>query len=703
MENDLGRTVWPEWQIVREIGRGTFGVVYEAARQEHSVTSRSAIKVISIPQNQSEVDSLRSEGLTRNETRTYLQGVVNDFISEIQIMESFKGVQNIVSVEDYKVVEREQEIGWEIYIRMELLTPFTSYIRGRELSEKDVIKLGCDICTALELCEKRGVIHRDIKPENIFVNDFGDYKLGDFGIARKLENVSGGFSRKGTYNYMAPEIEQGREYDATADIYSLGLVLYRFMNRNRMPFIETERQLISPGERMGAVRRRLDGEPLPVPCDASYDMAQVILCACDPDPEKRFMSASAMKNALLNVKTDSGEQYSEPYTKSPEGPSPEPYRKSYESYTEPLRESFSDTYGEKTLGSSRRKKKSGISKILAAVFSVVFLSGVVFYAVPHFVDRLVGSESEKEEEKQEPTEKPSLAPTAKLSPKPTAEPSSEPEAASLKLCDLLEDNNSPLVAYRFSRDGQGIYYGNAIGGDSIDEENCFAVNLDSLDEEYKYFQGRVFLNYDYLGEENYFGYVGLYLDGKCEFFAHPFNKEYEPESFCLDLTDKKKLEIVIQGANELRIADAIFSEKKTDYNSMHDSPGKNVNPLESLPVRDNTNTQRFLTNARDSNGEIYYNVLAGNMSDFVNTMTYALDGKYTVFSARAFMNYHYRNITTTNTYIAVDVDGERKYQSDVIQSGMQPDDFEIDVTGAQDLTISIEGRNFARLADISLR
>ena len=668
MANDLGKTVWPEWQIVREIGRGTFGVVYEAARQEHSVTSRSAIKVISIPQNQSEVDSLRSEGLTKNETRTYLQGVVNDFISEIQIMESFKGVQNIVSVEDYKVVEREQEIGWEIYIRMELLTPFTDYIRGRELSEKEVIKLGCDICTALELCEKRGVIHRDIKPENIFVNDFGDFKLGDFGIARRLENVSGGFSRKGTYNYMAPEIEQGREYDATADIYSLGLVLYRFMNRNRMPFIETERQLMSPGERIGAVRRRLDGEPLPAPCDASYDMAQVILYACDPDPGKRFMSASAMKNALLNVRTDTGS-----------------LKESF-SGEETLREPRSG-YEEETLVSSGRKKKNGIWKIPAVILAVLLLSSAVFYAVPHFVDKLVSSEAQKE----------------KNEPEPAAEPSPEPEAASLKLRDLLTENNSRLVAYRFSRDGQGIYYGNAIGGDCIDDENCFSVELDSLDEEYNYFQGKVFLNYDYLGEDNYYGYVGLYLDGECKFFAHPYNEEYEPESFCLDLTGKKELEIVIQGANELRIADAVFSEQETDYNSRHDSPWKNVNPLESLPVRDNTNTQRFLTNARDSNGEIYYNVLAGNMSDFVNTMTYALDGKYTTFSARAFMNYHYRNISSTNTYIAVDVDGERKYQSDVIQSGMQPDDFVIDVTGAQDLTISIEGRNFARLGNVSLK
>ena len=425
---------------------------------------------------------------------------------------------------------------------------------------------------------------------------------------------------------------------------------------------------MSPGERIGAVRRRLDGEPLPAPCDASYDMAQVILYACDPDPGKRFMSASAMKNALLNVRTDTGS-----------------LKESF-SGEETLREPRSG-YEEETLVSSGRKKKNGIWKIPAVVLAVLLLSSAVFYAVPHFVDKLVSSEAQKE----------------KNEPEPAAEPSPEPEAASLKLRDLLTENNSRLVAYRFSRDGQGIYYGNAIGGDCIDDENCFSVELDSLDEEYNYFQGKVFLNYDYLGEDNYYGYVGLYLDGECKFFAHPYNEEYEPESFCLDLTGKKELEIVIQGANELRIADAVFSEQETDYNSRHDSPWKNVNPLESLPVRDNTNTQRFLTNARDSNGEIYYNVLAGNMSDFVNTMTYALDGKYTTFSARAFMNYHYRNISSTNTYIAVDVDGERKYQSDVIQSGMQPDDFVIDVTGAQDLTISIEGRNFARLGNVSLK
>lgn len=294
--------IWPEWQIEgKPLGRGSFGVVYKAVRRDHNVESFAAIKVISIPADPSEVDSLRSEGLDMNATRTYLQGIVNDFVSEIQLMESLKGVQNIVSVEDYKVVEKTDEIGWDIYIRMELLTSFNTYICDKKLTEEEVIKLGCDICTALEICSKRNIIHRDIKPENIFINDFGYFKLGDFGIARKMENMTGGLSQKGTFNYMAPEVANSSDYDARVDTYSLGIVLYRLLNGNRLPFLDTEKQLLNPNERKNAVDRRLRGEALPAPCDASAEMANLILRACAFNPEERFASATEMKKALMDV------------------------------------------------------------------------------------------------------------------------------------------------------------------------------------------------------------------------------------------------------------------------------------------------------------------------------------------------------------------------------------------------------------------
>ena len=302
MATDVLKQIWPEWQIEgKPLGKGSFGVVYKAVRRDHNVESYAAIKVISIPADASEIDSLRSEGLDMNATRTYLHGIVDDFVSEIQLMESLKGIQNIVSVEDYRVVEKTDEIGWDIYIRMELLTPFNAYICDKKLTEKEVIKLGCDICTALEICSKRNIIHRDIKPENIFINDFGHFKLGDFGIARKLENMTGGLSQKGTYNYMAPEVANSSDYDARVDTYSLGIVLYRLLNGNRLPFLDTEKQLLNPNERKNAVDRRLRGEELPAPCDASEKMANLILRACAFNPEGRFASAAEMHEALKAV------------------------------------------------------------------------------------------------------------------------------------------------------------------------------------------------------------------------------------------------------------------------------------------------------------------------------------------------------------------------------------------------------------------
>lgn len=113
MSLELLKKTWPEWEIdEKKLGQGSYGVVYKAKRNDYGVESDAAIKVITVPTDVSEVDSLRSEGLDDNATRTYLQGVVDNFVSEIQLMESLKGIQNIVSVEDYKVIEKQDEIGW---------------------------------------------------------------------------------------------------------------------------------------------------------------------------------------------------------------------------------------------------------------------------------------------------------------------------------------------------------------------------------------------------------------------------------------------------------------------------------------------------------------------------------------------------------------------------------------------------------------
>ena len=299
-------SIWPEWRAVEKIGEGSFGKVYKAVREDE-MTSYAAIKVVTIPQNEGEIISLRSEGMDEEGTRTYFSGLVKDYVNEIKVMESLKGVTNIVSVEDYRVVEHEQGIGWDIFIRMELLVPFNDFLNANTMTEADVIKLGIDICTALELCEQKNIIHRDIKPENIFLSTFGDFKVGDFGVAKELEKTSGSLSSKGTYNYMAPEVAKGQSYNSTVDIYSLGIVLYKLLNNNRLPLVDPYAEQLSYQERKSAADRRLAGEALPPPCNASKDLANMILFACAYDPSKRFKSAKAFKNALMSVAASAGD------------------------------------------------------------------------------------------------------------------------------------------------------------------------------------------------------------------------------------------------------------------------------------------------------------------------------------------------------------------------------------------------------------
>lgn len=302
--------VWPEWNEDCVLGEGSFGKVYRAKRVEYGRTFYSAIKVLTVPKNQQEVKVARSQGMDDGEIYNYFRSLVDNLLDEITLMDNLKGAKNIVGIEDYKIVEREGEIGWDIFIRMELLTPFDSFVSNPEFSQKDVIRLGVDICTALENCEQNHVVHRDIKPDNIFISRFGEYKLGDFGIARKLEATQANLSRKGTLNYMAPEVYKSEEYGSNVDIYSLGMVLYTLLNNNRIAFLPPYPQPISYKDNEVALSRRLSGEPLALPCNASASLGMAIAKACAYNPCDRYQSATEFKNALIeewNVLIQSGD------------------------------------------------------------------------------------------------------------------------------------------------------------------------------------------------------------------------------------------------------------------------------------------------------------------------------------------------------------------------------------------------------------
>ncbi|MBQ6583121.1 MAG: protein kinase, partial [Mogibacterium sp.] len=170
-----------------------------------------------------------------------------------------------------------------------------------------------------EFCEQRRIVHRDIKPENIFYSPKQDvFKVGDFGIARKIESASTGTARRGTFVYMAPEVYQGMRYDQTADIYSLGIVLYRLLNNNRTPFLPPYPQQIRYTDREAALEKRMRGDPIPMPCNAAGLLGGIVLKACAFQPEARYQRAVDLRGALFRAGSGgiSGNSFYAEYTRA---------------------------------------------------------------------------------------------------------------------------------------------------------------------------------------------------------------------------------------------------------------------------------------------------------------------------------------------------------------------------------------------------
>lgn len=296
---------WRGWRIVREIGRGSFGVVYEIERDIVGAIEKAAMKVMHIPRDESAYEMLLlSTGYDEASVERSINAELNRVLKEYALMSKLKGISNIVSCEDFSFTENENGRGYTVYIRMELLRSLQEVIKakrkaGETFTEAEVVRLGMDICRALTVCEKNGIIHRDVKPQNILISKHGAYNLGDFGTARSLDHTTQA-TYAGTLSYMAPEVYKHEKYGKTVDIYSLGLVMYWLMNGYRMPFLPQSgvptTEMLSEAE-----NKRVSGEHLPAPFNASEGLSRIILKACAYKSEDRYSTAADMLRDLEDL------------------------------------------------------------------------------------------------------------------------------------------------------------------------------------------------------------------------------------------------------------------------------------------------------------------------------------------------------------------------------------------------------------------
>ncbi len=276
-----GQNIGP-WKLVREIGRGGMGVVFEAVRDGGDFQARFALKLIRA-------------------------GLVTP-----QLIERFRFERRILSRLAHPGIAALLDGGTTEnglpYLVMEFVegTPIDQWCRERRLGVRQRVELMIEVCRAVQHAHERLVIHRDLKPGNIFVTPEGRPKLLDFGIAKVLADDFGETpeaTRTGMYvltpDYASPEQISGAPATTATDVYSLGVLLYVLLSGSR-PY---ELAGLPPLE---AMRRVLESDPRPPSAAAPPesrdalrgDLDQIVLKCMRKDPAERYSSAAALLQDL---------------------------------------------------------------------------------------------------------------------------------------------------------------------------------------------------------------------------------------------------------------------------------------------------------------------------------------------------------------------------------------------------------------------
>jgi eukaryotic-like serine/threonine-protein kinase len=278
------------YRIVRLLGEGGMGTVYEAEQEEPR--RRVALKVIKL--GLASPDRLRR---FRRESQA---------LARLQ----HPGIAQI-----YESSTADTGFGLQPYLAMEFIRglPLKEYAEAHQLDSRQKLMLMVKVCQAVEHAHQRGLIHRDLKPGNILVDEAGQPKILDFGVARITEEdapegdgqstLQTGLGQVvGTLAYMSPEQVLGRplEVDVRSDVYSLGVILYELMS-GRLPYQVSQRHLPE------AVHTILEEEPASLSSiDRTYrgDIETLTRKALEKDKTRRYASAADLVSDIQRYLAD---------------------------------------------------------------------------------------------------------------------------------------------------------------------------------------------------------------------------------------------------------------------------------------------------------------------------------------------------------------------------------------------------------------
>jgi|GEM_PF-4946928 len=296
------------YKIEEELSIDAHGSVCKVVKKSHVNDYCCAVKQIIIP-TKKQYDALCAS-MGEKGAEQYCNEQYLSIVEEMREIERLtrSGVHNIINYYESEC-EVSSENGYPEYkcsMRMEYLTPMPAYHAIYAVTVSDVVRLGLNVASALHFCHKRNITHGNIKDDNIFFNEeSGEYKIGIFNAFRLLKNTE--LLITATDSFIAPEAYKNRKNrNESADLYSLGLVMYRRLNHDRIPFLPAYPKQYTPKDESLAFQKRIDGVIPEPPAHGGPHIGAVIIKAISNEGE-RYDKAEDFFKALEAAMTITSE------------------------------------------------------------------------------------------------------------------------------------------------------------------------------------------------------------------------------------------------------------------------------------------------------------------------------------------------------------------------------------------------------------
>lgn len=260
---------------------------------DNDTQNRYIVKIISTPASQKQLDALLISGAysDRDAAAAYFKSLAEGISQEVQILQDLSQLEGFLPINSCQIIPMEDECGFDVYLLSEYKNTLDQYFRREAMTHLGAINLGLDLCAALAVCRRSGYLYVNLKPNNVYIPSPNCYRIGDIGFL-KLDSLKyASLPDRYRSQYTAPEISDALStLNTTIDVYAVGLILYQAFNDGTLPFKD----------------ETAPTNNFPPPAYADYEMAEIILKACSPDPSQRFQDPVEMGQALVSYMQRNG-------------------------------------------------------------------------------------------------------------------------------------------------------------------------------------------------------------------------------------------------------------------------------------------------------------------------------------------------------------------------------------------------------------